>query len=303
MHDGHTWAALERVAARPDGVPDWVSQLRLARSLEVHAPHAPLASVAQAEEGAPVALDLQSLAMAISDPDAWDTLDPQARALVSGGLSRVVSEGASGRVAALEAAIGAERARIQADMALREVDALVRQHGSPPAGDPAAFAIQQARMRSAAASAARAQAVTAASQADARAALMTMRALEDSMSRVGDTTAAWQARRFLVTGALASGVPEWSATRRLLIRSERGSWCDALDGESARPAADLWVSAAAVLGQSAQGRTAPGDQSAWAAWRSARGQLEQSAQRTLFLAGMRGLRAPAIAAPVAGSER
>lgn len=302
-HDGQTWAALERAAARPDGVPRWVSQLRLARSLQVQAPPAPLASATPAEEGAPVTLDPLSLAAAIADPDAWDTLDPAARALVEGGLSRVLSDGSSGRAAALEAAIAAERARIQADIALREVDALVRQHGSPPAGDPAAFSIQQARMRSAAASAARAQAVTAAAQADARAALTVMRALEDSVSRVGDTMAAWQARRFLVSAALASGVPEWSAARALLIRSERGDWCDALDGESARPAADLWVSAAEVLGQSAQGRAGSGDSPAWAGWRSARGQLEQSAQRTLFLAGLRGLKAPAMAAPVVGSER
>ena len=302
-HDGQTWSALERLAMRPDGVPAWVSQLRLARSLEVQAPHAALVGMTQSEDGEPVAIDLRALARSIADPDAWGSLPPDARALVEGGLGRVLSDGASGLAAALDASIAAERARIGADLALRDVDALVRQHGSPPAGDPAAFAIQQARMRSASASAARAQAVTAAAQAEARAALAIVRALEDSASRAGDTMAAWQARRFLVAGALAAGVPGWSSTRMLLVRSERAEWCDALDGESARPAAELWTSAAAILGQSAQPRAGAPETGAWISWRAARGQLEQAAQRTLFLAGLPGLKAPAMAAPAAGTQR
>ena len=302
-HDSQTWDAVGRLAMRPDGVPAWVSQLRLARSLEVQAPHAPLVSVMRPDDGEPVALDLRALAVAIADPDAWGSLDPATRALVEGGLARVLSDGASGRRAALDAAVAAERARIGADLALRDVDALVRQHGSPPAGDPAAFAIQQARTRSASASAARAHAVALAAQAEARAALAVLRALEDSVSRSGDTMPAWQARRFLVSGALASGVPYWSATRALLLRSERGDWCGALDGESARPASELWSSAAEVLGQSAQPRAGASDTAASVGWRAARGQLEQAAQRTMFLAELPGLKAPVMAAPVSGSQR
>ena len=158
-------------------------------------------------------------------------------------------------------------------------------------------------MRSASAVSARAQAVTLASQADARAALAVIRSIEDSASRAGDTMAAWQARRFLVAGALAECVPDWSATRALLIRSERGDWCDALDGESARPAAELWAAAGAALDQAIQPRAATSDLAARIAWRVARGQLEQSAQRTLFLAGLPGLRAPAMAAPAADRAR
>lgn len=89
----------------------------------------------------------------------------------------------------------------------------------------------------------------------------------------------------------------------LLIRSERGDWCDALDGESARPAAELWTWAAAILHQSAQPQGGAPGTAAWTGWRAARGQLEQAAQRTLFLAGLPGLKAPAIAAPVTGGER
>ena len=302
-HDGQTWSALERLAMRSDGTPAWVLQLRLARSLEVQAPHVAIVSAARQDNGEPVTVDLRALAASIADPDAWGSLAPDARALVEGGLGRVLSDGASGRRAALDSAIAAERARIGADIALRDVDALVRQHGSPPAGDPAAFAIQQARTRSASASAARAQAVAAGAQAEARAALAVVRALDDSVSRAGDVMAAWQARRFLVTGALAAGVPGWSSARMLLIRSERGDWCDALDGESARPAAELWTSAAAILQQSAQPQGGAPDTEAWTGWRAARGQLEQAAQRTLFLAGLPGLKAPAMAAPAAGSQR
>lgn len=302
-HDGQTWSALERLAMRSDGTPAWVSQLRLARSLEVQAPHVALVSAAQSESGEPVTVDLRALATSIADPDAWGSLAPDARALVEGGLGRVLSDGASGRRAALDSAIAAERARIGADIALRDVDALVRQHGSPPAGDPAAFAIQQARARSASAGAARAQAVAAAAQAEARAALTVVRALDDSVSRAGDVSGAWHARRFLVAGALAAGVPGWSSTRMLLIRSERAGWCDALDGESARPAAELWASAVAIISQSAQPRGGAPGAAAWFGWRAARGQLEQAAQRTLFLAGLPGLKAPAMAAPAAGSQR
>lgn len=302
-HDGQTWGALERLAMRTDGAPAWVSQLRLARGLEVQAPHAPLAGVTPSEEGEAVMLDLRALARSIADPDAWGSLPPDARALVEGGLGRVLSDGATGRSAALDASVAAERARIGADLALRDVDALVRQHGSPPAGDPAAFAIQQARTRSASASAARAQAAAAAAHAEARAALVAVRALEDSVSRAGDVTAAWHARRFLVAGALAAGVPGWSSTRMLLIRSERAAWCDALDGESAHPAADLWASAVAIISQSAQSRGGAPDTAALIRWRAARGQLEQAAQRTLFLAGLPGLKPPAMAAPAAGSQR
>ena len=302
-HDGETFAALERIATGSGRAPQWLQQLRVARGLEVQVPGAPLVSATASEEGEPVTLDLRALAYAIADPDAWDSLDPRARVHIEGGLARVVSEGVPGRRAALEAAIGAERARIRADLALREVDSLVRQHGSPPAGDPAAFAIQQARMRSASAGAARAQAVTDAAQAEARAALAVMSALEDAASRNGDTMDAWQARRFLVSGALAAGVPGWSATRALLIRSERADWCDALDGESARPAAQMWSAAGALLRQSAQPRQGASDPANWIDWRCSRGQLEQSAQRTLFLASMPGLRAPAMAAPIGGSER
>ena len=302
-HDGETWSALERLAMRSDGVPAWVRQLRLARSLEVQAPHAPLVGALHGEDGEAVTLDLLSLAAAVADPDAWDALDPGARTVLEAGLVRVLSDGASGRRAALEAAIVAERARIRADLALREVDSLVRQHGSPPAGDPAAFAIQQARMRSASASAARAQAVTGSMQADARAALRVMRALEDSASRAGDTLAAWQARRFLVSSALADGVPEWSASRALLLRSERGDWCDALDAESARAAAELWASSAAVLERCGQHGAGTAGPATWTSWRTARGQLEQSAQRIMFLAGLPGLKAPAMAVPVTATER
>ena len=302
-HDGQTWSALERLAMRPDGIPAWVLQLRLARSLEVQAPHAASVSMTQSDDGVPVTLDVRALAMSIADPDAWGSLPPGAKALVEAGLGRVLADGALSRTTALDASIAAERARIAADVALREVDMLVRQHGSPPAGDPAAFAIQQARMRSASASVTRAQAVTAAAHAEIRAALVAVRALEDSVSRAGDVTAAWQARRFLVAGALAAGVPEWSSTRMLLIRSERAGWCDALDGESAHPAADLWTSAAAILGQAAQSRAAAADASAWVGWRTAHGQLEQAAQRTLFLAGLPGLMAPTMSAPVTGSQR
>lgn len=302
-HDGETFGALERLAAGPGGAPAWVRQLKVARGLEVQVPSAPLVSATAAEDGEPVTLDLRTLAYTIADPDAWDTLDPEARLHIEGGLARVVSEGVPGRRAALEASIDAERARIRADLALREVDSLVRQHGSPPAGDPAAFAIQQARMRSASAGAARAQAVTDAGHAEARAALAVMGALEESASRGGDTMAAWHARRFLVSGALAAGVPVWSATRALLVRSERADWCDALDGESAPAAAQMWSAAGALLRQSAQARQGANDPMTWIEWRSSRGQLEQSAQRALFLASMPGLRAPAMAAPVVGGER
>jgi len=302
-HDAQTWDALESLAARPGGVPAWVSQVRLARSLELQAPHAAVLGPVVSGDGDPAALDLRSLARAVGEPDAWDSLDPAARTLIEAGLVRALAEGASPRRAALEAAIDAERARILADVALRDVDALVRQHGSPPAGDPAAFAIQQARTRSAAAGAARAQAVTRAAQADARAALAVMKAVEDSVSGDGDTLAAWQARRFLVAGALATAVPEWSATRGLLLRSERAEWCDALDGESARPAAQLWSAAGAALAQSASVRGGGDGAPARVEWRTARGQLEQSARRMMFMASMPGLRAPVSAAPVAGNER
>ena len=302
-HDAQTWDALERLAARSDGVPAWVSQIRLARSLELQAPHAAALGAIASADGDPAALDLRSLARAVGEPDAWDTLDPAARTLIEAGLASALSEGASPRRAALEAAIDAERARIRADVALRDVDALVRQHGSPPAGDPAAFAIQQARTRSAAASASRAQAVTSASHADARAALAVVKAIEDSVSSDGDTLAAWQARRFLVAGALATAVPEWSATRGVLIRSERGEWCDALDGESARPAAQLWSAAGAALAQSASLRNGMEGAPARVNWRTARGQLEQSARRMMFMASMPGLKAPVSAAPFAGHER
>ena len=302
-HDGETLDALERLAARPDGVPAWVRQIRLARALEVQAPRSALVGTAPPDEGEPVTLDLRALAMAIADPDAWGSLDPSARALLEGALGRALSDGTPGRRMALDATIASERSRIGADLALRDVDALVRQHGSPPAGDPAAFAIQQARMRSASAGTARAQAASAAVQAEARAALSVIRALEDSVSRAGSMMAGWQARRFLVSGALASGVPEWSAARALLMRSERAAWCDALDGESARPAAELWAAALDSLGQSAQARTDAPDPATRIGWRLARGQLEQSAQRTLFLAGLPGLRAPSMAVPGAGSQR
>ena len=89
----------------------------------------------------------------------------------------------------------------------------------------------------------------------------------------------------------------------LLVRSERAEWCDALDGESARPAAELWASAAAIISQSAQSRGGAPDSAAWIGWRAARGQLEQAAQRTLFLAGLPGIKAPAMAAPAAGTQR
>ncbi len=302
-HDAQTWDALERLAARPGSVPAWVSQIRLARSLELQAPRAAALVAFGTGDGEPISVDLRSLAKAVGDPDAWDTLDPAARALIEAGLARALPSGASPRRAALEAAIDAERARIRADLALRDVDALVRQHGSPPAGDPAAFAIQQARTRSAAAGAARAQAVTSATQADAQAALMVMRALQDALSREGDTVAAWQAQRFLVAGALASAVPEWSATRALLIRSERSAWCDALDGESARPASQLWSAAGAALGQSDGALGGGNIMPARVDWRTARSQLEQSAQRMMFMASMPGLKAPVSAPPVAGRER
>ena len=139
-------------------------------------------------------------------------------------------------------------------------------------------------------------------QADAREALQVMRALDESTLHAGDTLAAWQARRFLVAGALADGVPEWSATRAMLIRSERGDWRDALDSESARAAGELWTAAAAVLGQRQHGSGATGP-APWTAWRTARGQLEQSAQRIMFLAGLQGLKAPAMAMPMTATER
>jgi 3-dehydroquinate dehydratase/shikimate dehydrogenase len=303
-HDGQSMAALAALAIRPDGsVPEWVSQVQLARALETRAPAEPLRCASGTEDGTSMSVDLRALAQAIADPDAWDSLDRASRAMVESGLSRVLADSTARHRASLAAAVDAERARIRSDLALREVDALVRQHGSPPAGDPAAFAIQQARQRSAASASDRAKAVDSAAGADAREALAILRALEDSIAQHGDTTSAWQARRFLVSGALAASVPGWSAARSLLGRSERADWRDALDAESSRTAAQLWVASTTLLSQSARDSGAPADASKWRAWRFARGQMEQSAERMIFLAGLPGMKAPVTASPAAASER
>lgn len=288
-HDAATFAGLARVMGWDDSVPGPMSRWRLARIAErasagVAPPAGATASLAP--DGA--CWDGQAFAAALAGPSLWEGMPARAGAAISAAVQRAAADSGGWSRDAMQAAVTAERARIRADQSLREVDALVRAHGSPPAGDPAAFQIQQARLRSAEASRARAEALDAQVRAQARAALGWMSALDGALAAAespgAEPAADARVRCTLAATALRECVPEWAELRALLEAFERPAWAARLDSESADAAAQLWIATRTLL-EDAGGPDA-GDSPAARRWRLARGALEQAADRVRFLSGL-----------------